>query len=275
MRFGVCTLPSAPAEELVRRWRALDQLGLETIWVPDQLLPREGLPWLEAWTLLGALARETTRARIGPLVSSLTLRNPAVVGRAAVTLDELSGGRAELGLGAGGHPLDHELAGVRRWPAAERDRRFRAFVDDVLAGFGDERLVPRRSLPLTIGGMAEPTLRLAAAHASRWCSYGGYGADAAEAAVAARGQNDLLDRLCADRGRDPRSLRRSILLGYLYVHETPWRSARDFDEVVERWAGAGMEELVFVYPPHAAMPEGAVEEGLFERLAGEIMAVPD
>ena len=275
MRFGVCTLPSAPVDELVRRWHALDALGLETIWLPDQLLPRAGLRWLEAWTLLGALARETTRARIGPLVSPLTLRNPAVVGRAAVTLDELSGGRAELGLGAGGHPLDHELAGVERWPAAERDRRFRAFVEAVLTGFADERLVPRRQLPLTIGGMAAPTLRLAAEHASRWCSFGGYGADPAEAAAAARGHNDLLDRFCGERGRDPRSLRRSILLGYLYVHETPWRSERDFHEVVERWAGAGMEELFFVYPPHAAMPEGAVEDGLFERLAAEVMTAPE
>ncbi len=58
------------------------------------------------------------------------------------------------------------------------------------------------------------------------------------------------------------------MLGYLYVRETPWRSEADFGEVVDRWRNAGMDELVFVYPPHAAMPEGAVEEGLFERVLG-------
>ena len=70
------------------------------------------------WTLLGVLARETSRVRVGPLVSPRTLRNPAVLARAAVTLDELSGGRAELGVGAGGARCDDELSrergGLRR-----------------------------------------------------------------------------------------------------------------------------------------------------------------
>ena len=87
----------------------------------------------------------------------------------------------------------------------------------------------------------------------------------------AHGHNELLDRFCRDNGRDPRTLRRAILLGYLYVQETPWRSEEDFHLVVERWRAAGMDEIVWVYPPHAAMPEGAVEEGLFERLAREVM----
>jgi hypothetical protein len=83
--------------------------------------------------------------------------------------------------------------------------------------------------------------------------------------------NGLLDRFCEERGRDPRSLRRSILLGYVYVRETPWRSEAAFHDVVERWAAAGMDEIVFVYPPTAAMPEGSVEDGLFEHVAREVM----
>jgi len=269
--FGVCTLPSAPWEELVRRWRMLDQLGVETIWVPDQVAPRPGLRWLEAWTCLGAMAEVTERARIGPLVSPIVLRNPAVLWKAAVTVDHASAGRLELGLGAGGHRLDHEKTAVERWPREERDRRLRAFVERLTELAIDPDLGPppvQERIPLTLGGMAEPTLRLAAEHAARWCSYGGYGADPAEAAPRARRHNELLDRLCEERGRDPRSLRRSIVLGYLYVRETPWRSEADFGEVVDRWRNAGMDELVFVYPPHAAMPEGAVEEGLFERVLG-------
>src|SRR5207253_1853477 len=165
VKFSVCTLPSAPVDELVRRWHALDDLqGIDAIWLPDQLAPRPGLRWLEAWTLLGALARETKRVRIGPLVSPLNLRNPAVLARAAVTLDELSGGRAELGVGAGGAPLDEELTGVRG------GRGLRAFVDRIEEVWRDERLEPRRAIPLTIGGMSDSTLHLVAERASRWCS---------------------------------------------------------------------------------------------------------
>jgi alkanesulfonate monooxygenase SsuD/methylene tetrahydromethanopterin reductase-like flavin-dependent oxidoreductase (luciferase family) len=274
MRFGITTLPTAPWEELLRRWRELDELAFETIWVPDQIAPRPGLRWLDAWTCLGALATVTARARLGPLVSPVALRNPAVLAKAAVTLDHASGGRAELGLGAGGHPLDHEKAGVEHWPRRERDRRFREFVERVEELLVDPDLAPRplqERVPLTIGGIAEPTLRLAAEHAARWSSYGGDGVEPEEAAAAARRHNAQLDRFCEERGRDPRTLVRSILLGYLWVRETPWRSEGAFRETVERWRDAGMDEIVFVHPPHAAMPEGAVEPGLFEHVAREVM----
>jgi alkanesulfonate monooxygenase SsuD/methylene tetrahydromethanopterin reductase-like flavin-dependent oxidoreductase (luciferase family) len=274
VRFGVTTLPTAPWEELLRRWRELDELGFETIWVPDQVLPRPGLRWLEAWTCLGAMATVTSRARLGPLVSPVALRNPAVLAKAAVTLDHATGGRAELGLGAGGHPLDHEKAGVERWPRRERDRRFREFVERVEELLGDPDLAPpplQERVPVTIGGFAEPTLRLAAERAARWSSYGGEGAEPEEAAAAAQRHNALLDRFCEELGRDPRTLVRSILLGYLWVRETPWRSEAAFRETVERWREAGMDEVVFVHPPHAAMPEGSVEPGLFEHVAREVM----
>ena len=265
MKFGVCSLPTRPVDELVASWRELDELGFETIWLPDQLAPRPGLRWLEAWTLLGALARETSLTNIGPLVSPLTLRNPAVLARAAVTLDELSGGRAELGVGAGGAALDDELAGTRGGRGLAR------YVEWIEAVWRDGRLVPNHGVPLTIGGMSETTLRLAAVSAARWSSYGGEGVEPAEAAAAARRHNVRLDELCREAGRNPTTLRRSILLGHLYVHETPWRSEQAFRETVERWADAGMDEIVFVHPPHAAMPEGSVEPGLFEQLAKEVL----
>src|SRR5207244_9962376 len=111
LRFSVCTLPTAPWDELVRRWRELDELRFETIWVPDQIVPRPGLPWLEAWTMLGALSQVTERARLGPLVSPIVLRNPGVLAKASVTLDHASRGRAELGIGASRPPPHHPNAG--------------------------------------------------------------------------------------------------------------------------------------------------------------------
>lgn len=254
----------------MRRWRALEALPLiGSVWLPDQLVPRPGLPWHEAWTMLGALAVVTERVRIGPLVSPIVLRNAGVLAKAAVTLDHASDGRAELGIGAGGNRLDHQLADVERWPALERDRRLRAFVERLDEQWANPDVVPRpvqERIPLTIGGISAPTLRLAAERADRWCSYGGYDASPLDAAGHARAHNELLDRLCEARGRDPRSLRRSVMLGYLYVQETPWRSEDDFHTVVERWERVGMDEIVWVYPPHAAMPEGAVTEGVFERV---------
>jgi hypothetical protein len=119
--------------------------------------------------------------------------------------------------------------------------------------------------------MSETTLRLAVEHAARWSSYGGIDADPAEAAALAQAQNLRLDELCHERGRDPRSLVRSVLLGYLWVREAPWRSEEAFLEVVERWRGAGMDEIVFVYPPWAAMPKGAVTDGVFEHAAETLM----
>ena len=219
--------------------------------------------------MLGAVADVTERVRIGPLVSPIVLRNASVLAKAAVTLDHASNGRAELGIGAGGHRLDHQLADVERWPALERDRRLREFVARVDELWANPDVVPepvQERIPVTIGGISAPTLRLAAERADRWCSYGGYDAAPHEAAGQARAHNELLDRLCEAAGRDPRSLRRAVMLGYLYVQETPWRSEDEFHTVVDRWERTGMDELVWVYPPHAAMPEGSVAEGLFERL---------
>ena len=115
MKLGVITLQNAPWPELVERWRALDELGVETIWVADhlgsdKLDPNE--PWFEAWSCLTALAYETRRARIGSLVSPMTFRNPAVLARTALTVAELSGGRLELGIGSGASEFDHRVSQV-------------------------------------------------------------------------------------------------------------------------------------------------------------------
>ncbi len=265
MRLGAITLPTAPWAELVERWRVLDELGFETIWAPDHLanpLDPEGR-WYEGWTTLTGLALATERARVGTLVSSITLRNPAVLAKAAASVDRLSGGRMELGVGAGGAPLDHELAGVENWPPPERARRLRAFAERLVSVLGDERV------PLTIGGMATGTLRLAAELADRWSSYGGRGLRPAEAAAQALELNRKLDGFCAEAGRDPASIVRSVLIGYPFIAETPWRSPEAFAELVERWEAAGMNEIVVYYPPETGMPEGTVEPGVFEQVMRE------
>jgi alkanesulfonate monooxygenase SsuD/methylene tetrahydromethanopterin reductase-like flavin-dependent oxidoreductase (luciferase family) len=268
MRLGALTLQNRPWPELVESWRALDTLGVESLWVADHLANpfRPERPWLDGWTVLPALAAVTERARVGALVSSMTLRNPVVLAKAAVTLDHVSRGRAELALGAGGSGRDLELAG-------EPSGSFSEFVRRAVDTLGDPALEPRpvqERIPLTIGGHADDVVELAARHADRWSSYGGSGLEPAEALNRGRERNERLNTLCDAQGRDPASLTRSILLGYPFVRETPWRSKDAFHDVVERWGGAGFDELIVYHPPETGMPEGSVTPGVFEQVAREV-----
>jgi alkanesulfonate monooxygenase SsuD/methylene tetrahydromethanopterin reductase-like flavin-dependent oxidoreductase (luciferase family) len=263
MKLGALTLQNRPWDELVEGWHRLEELSVDSIWVADHLANpmRTARPWLEAWTTVTGLAATTHRARVGVLVSSLTLRNPAVLAKAAVTLDHVSGGRAELALGAGGAPLDRQLAGVPRLS-------FTDFVEGTLTVLREESLQPRpvqRTIPLTIGGQSPTALELAARHADRWNTYGGRGLGPEEALRLARERNERLTSLCEAHDRDPSAVTRSILIGYPFVGETPWRSVDAFQELVERWSRAGFDELIVYYPPETGMPAGSVDRGVFER----------
>ena len=103
IRFGIFTAQNAPWEKMVERWRYIEELGFDSVWIGDHFVafdePRS--PWFEAWTLLAGLATQTTHIRFGPLVTPIPFRNPAFLARQAVTIDHLSHGRLELGLGTG------------------------------------------------------------------------------------------------------------------------------------------------------------------------------
>jgi alkanesulfonate monooxygenase SsuD/methylene tetrahydromethanopterin reductase-like flavin-dependent oxidoreductase (luciferase family) len=274
VRFGVAVLPNQPWPDLVETWRTLDALpGVESVWVADQLANpyRREQPWFEAWSCLASLARETERVRVGPLVSPLTLHNPARLAKAAVTIDHASNGRLELAVGAGGSAFDHALAQVERWPPAERARRFEAFVARLLELLGRDDLQPRpvqARIPLTVGGNGRSVLRIAAGLADRWNTYVGWQLSREEGRRLTRERNAELDRLCRETGRDPRTLLRSALIGHSFVAETPFASQHAFREFCLAYEDAGIDELIVYWPPEFAMPEDAFEPGLFERLFG-------
>jgi alkanesulfonate monooxygenase SsuD/methylene tetrahydromethanopterin reductase-like flavin-dependent oxidoreductase (luciferase family) len=265
VKLGVITLQDARWAELVERWHRLEELGVETIWVADHLGHKNlqpGEPWLEAWSCLTGLAYETSTPRFGPLVSPMTFRNPAVLARTALTVAELSGGRLELGIGSGASEFDHIAAQVPVWTAKERAAAFVTWVERLLEVLADERFAPKHDIPLTIAGSGPTILGLAARYADRWNTFGGFGISIEAAIHKARADNARLDELCARTGR---TVLRSALLGYhAFVPETPWRSHEAFAEVVERWRGAGFDELVFYYPPDTNMPAGSVTPGVFE-----------
>jgi alkanesulfonate monooxygenase SsuD/methylene tetrahydromethanopterin reductase-like flavin-dependent oxidoreductase (luciferase family) len=233
-------------------WRRLDDAGLDWISAWDHLYeapPADGTqPHYEAIATLGALCAETQRARIGCLVFYVGYRNPGLLAKAALTLDHISGGRFELGLGAGWHEqearafgydfpdlgtrfamLEEAMPLIRRLtdPAEERTtfegRFFRTERASCLPGpVGDRRL------PIWIGGVGpKRTPRLAARHADGW--------NAAYVGPEEYGRlNAAIDACCDAEGRDPASLQRSVNLLFL-LSTTEAGAAAAEQRLVEQW----------------------------------------
>ena len=195
----------------------------------------------------------------------MTLRNPAVLARTALTVAELSGGRLELGVGSGGAAFDHELAGVTE--LGRRQERASLFSGVGRAAGRAARRTSgssrRRDVPLTVAGRGETILGGRGAACDPLEHVRRHGADAGGGRPAGpRGQR-AASTSCARR-RGAASLR-SALIGYPFVGETPWRSDDAFADFAGRWGEAGFEELIVYYPPETGMPRGSVAPGVFER----------
>lgn len=270
MRLDVVLLPDAPAHELVDRALRAEEMGFTAVWVADHFVnpyaPESD--WLDGWTLLGALASATSRVKLGPLVSAPALRNPALLALQATTVDHLSGGRLELGLGAGGAPLDLAMTGTSAREPAERFARFAETVDivDALLTGGTvehhgryydlEARVQRPAQsprpPLVLGALAPRALRLAAARADCLSTYAASGrltggiAQGAEAVEMIGERMRLVDAECARIGRDPGTLRRSLLTFFGYAEPTPSRDA--FERWMQPYREVGIDEFVLYWP---------------------------
>lgn len=295
LRFGLVIPQLVPWPAMVERFRFTEDLGFDSAWVVDHFVNpvRHDGRWFEGWTMLAALATQTRRVRLGALVTSISYRNPAVLAKEALTVDHISGGRLELGLGAGGQPQDHTMTGSEPWPPAERVARFREFVTavDALLRNGDEATtyagqyyrvrdalmtpgpVQRPRPPLTIGAGGPRMLRIVAAYADTWntSATGGTGRRAGElseheAVEGVRRRNGLLDEACAAIGRDPRAIRRSLLAGGGSSPGDPWVSVEAFRDFTGRYRAAGIDEFLFYYPSRLEMAHGHVE-----RIAREVM----
>jgi probable F420-dependent oxidoreductase len=205
--------------------RAIDDLGFDAIWVGEHLLYRwpdrepRG-PW-EAWTQMAGLAAVTSRVTIGPLVACTGFHNPALLAKQAATIDEISGGRFVLGLGAGWNEVEFRAFG---FPFDERIARFEeAFTIirtllregeiDFVGRFHEARdceLLPRPrpgGPPLLIGSNGPRMLRITMPHADAWNTW--YAdTDNTPGGVAPLGE--VVDAACRDVGRDPAAVRRTV-----------------------------------------------------------------
>jgi alkanesulfonate monooxygenase SsuD/methylene tetrahydromethanopterin reductase-like flavin-dependent oxidoreductase (luciferase family) len=289
--FGVVVVQDVPWPEWRRRVLEVESYGYDTVWVWDHLVHRtlaDSDPLLDSFGVLSAAAALTTRVRLGTLVASPTLRHPYVLAKQAMTLDRVSGGRLDLGIGAAGVLRDYEALGIEPWPKAEQVARFRETVELVRAVTGGAAsysgayysgarlsLAPgttQRPLPLTLAAHGPRTLRIAAEHADRWNTIAPRDLPPAEAVAGARALNDRLSALCEEVGRDPRAVRRSVFLG-----SERWpvrRSAGEFAEAVARFREAGFDDFVLMYPDHpaeAAIGHGEAAPDIVARV-GEMLA---
>jgi alkanesulfonate monooxygenase SsuD/methylene tetrahydromethanopterin reductase-like flavin-dependent oxidoreductase (luciferase family) len=272
MRFGIMTAPmQVTYDDVVRVWREADEVAeIEHAWLFDHLMPIGGDPAgpaFEGWTLLSALAAQTRRLRLGVLVTSNRFRPPAVLAKIATTVDIVSGGRLDFGIGAGSrpsHPLarrEYDAHGLpyhdagdavaalaeactvirRLWTAGE-PFDFSGTHVRLTGAFGNPKPVQRPHPPILIGGRSSATLRVVAEHADLWNFPGGD--DMVE-------RSALLDRYCTEIGRDPASITRSIPVPVSYDSPAVTRSA------IAVAAEAGFRHIVLSLP--APYPAGVAK----------------
>jgi alkanesulfonate monooxygenase SsuD/methylene tetrahydromethanopterin reductase-like flavin-dependent oxidoreductase (luciferase family) len=271
IRFGIVVLQNMPYEELVKLWQKIDTSGFDSTWVADHFVNYANPtgPWFEAWTTLAALAGCTSRIRIGTLVTSISLRNPALLARQAMTVDHISNGRLELGIGAGAPGSadpSYRMIGMGNWPFQERVERLREqveIIDNLLRNTTasytgkyyeiDEAIIAPGPLqkprpPLIVGAHAKSSLKVAAEYADTWVSFGGeFGAPVEVVFEKTSKRTETLNKYCEKLGRNPATIRRSLLI-FGAEGNTAFASEDHFIEIVERYTAIGINELIFFYP---------------------------
>ena len=276
MRYGFKTAPmNTTWPAMLDVWRAADDIDVfESGWNFDHFEPifsdRSG-PCMEGWSMLAAMAAATSRVRIGCQVSGMPYRHPSVLANMAATIDIISDGRLIVGLGAGWNQEESDALGIRLPPLKERFDQFEEGVQVIIALLSEERAtfkgehftltdawcapkpVQRPHPPIAIGGNGERrTLRIVAEHAQHWNSTLG---DVAEW----QRKVEVLERHCADVGRDPSEIERSVNVRLLAGADP-----RSLQPAVQAWKDAGADVcIVYLGTPHDA----AVLEPLAAALA--------
>jgi F420-dependent oxidoreductase-like protein len=260
LRFGICTDQNQPWDVVLERWRLFEEMGFDSVWDCDHWVQpsKPSGPYFEAWTLLAALAACTERIRIGVLVSCNTFRHPAILAKEAATIDHVSHGRLELGLGAGWYVPEHEMLGIEFPPAAELVGRFREAVEIVDQLMRNEYTtyegkyyqlheaafrpgpVQTPRPPLTLGAKGPKMLEIVARYGDAWNSSG------TPEELAKR--NKILDEHCERIGRNPDEIVRGMYGWAAIMPDDPWQSVEAFQECIGRYREAGINEFIIDQP---------------------------
>ena len=289
-RFQVLILPNAPWPDYRDRFVHVEDLGFDVGATGDHFCNWADPPsfWLEAWTALTGVAAATSTLRLTTCVTQIPLRNPGVLAHQAISLDHVSEGRFELGLGTG---LDIdpscEMVGLPIWTDKERVDRFAEYIE-VVAQMLHEGVTsfdgqfystseavmnpgslqsPR--LPLMVAAMGPRMMGHAARHADIWNSLH-FDPDFEVQLTETAARVAKMDELCRDAGRDPETLRRSFTIfdaharasgGAIRYYDDPDL----FVDLVQRLTALGMSEISIYYPSQAEqIPK-------FEHIAGEVI----
>ena len=276
LRFGIKTAQQFTTyEDILRVWQEADSIPvIEHAWAFDHFIPLgpdPTGPQLEGWTLLAALAALTERLRVGLMVTGNIYRHPAVLAKMGATVDIISHGRLDFGIGAGWNELECRMYGIPLYPPGERIRRLgeaceviKRLWTETVANFDgkyyqlkDARCEPKPIQkpypPFVIGGSGEQlTLRVVAQYANIWNFVGG-------SVDTLRHKNEVLNGHCAAIGRDPKTIERSIqvVVNYNNMAET----LNEIKPYIEAGATHIILNLRAPYP-----------ENIVHRLAGEVVA---
>ncbi|MFJ9625929.1 LLM class flavin-dependent oxidoreductase [Streptomyces sp. NPDC101181] len=276
------------------RWQRAEELGFHTAYTYDHLswrTFRDG-PWFGALPTLTAAATATARLRLGTLVTSPNFRHPVTLAKELISLDDISGGRITLGIGAGGNGFDATALGQEAWTPRERADRLAEFVplldrlltEDAVTQRGahysadEARNIPgcvqRPRLPFAVAATGPRGLKLAARYGQAWVTTGDpklYEDGTPEQSRAAlRAQSEKLAAACAEAGRDATGLDRILLTGFTPDRNAPLECVDAFVDFAGRHAELGFTELVL----HAPIPDSVfdVDPEVFERIVTEAPA---
>lgn len=273
LRFGIKTAPRHETHEaLLQVWQAADALPIfEHAWLNDHLMslgdhPND--PLLESWTLLAALAAHTQRLRVGVMVTDNTYRHPALLAKMAATIDVISHGRLNFGIGTGWSEQEHRAYGITLPSPGERIRRLGEACDltrqlwtqtvvnfagryyQLQEAYCEPKPVQKPHPPFVIGAEGKQTLRVVACHADIWdCSVNTPEEYSHKSAV--------LDDACAAIGRDPATIEHSR---HISVDPSDLHAAY---EETRAFIAVGATYIIY----HVPVPD---PQGILQRLAEEV-----
>ncbi|ROQ67540.1 luciferase-like monooxygenase [Streptomyces sp. 840.1] len=275
------------------KWQRAEELGFHTAYTYDHLswrTFRDG-PWFGALPTLTAAATVTTRLRVGTLVTSPNFRHPVTLAKELISLDDISGGRVTLGIGAGGNGFDATALGQEAWTPRERADRFGEFVplldrlltEDAVTQEGslysavEARNIPgcvqRPRLPFAVAATGPRGLGLAARYGQAWVTTGDpklyEEGTPAQSDEALRGQVARIAAACGEAGRDAAELDKVLLTAFTPDRSGMLASVDAFVDFAGRHREIGFTEIVVHWP----IPDSdfAADQGVFERIATEAL----
>jgi len=275
-------------------WVGAEDLGFQTAYTYDHLswrTFRDG-PWFGAVPTLTAAAAATSRIRLGTLVTNPNFRHPVTLAKDLITLDDLSGGRITLGIGAGTSGFDASVLGQEPWTPRERADRFAEFValldrlltepdvttEGAFYAAHEARNIPgcvqQPRIPFAVAATGPRGLALAARYGDAWVTTGDdslfESGTPAQSDAALANQVERLGAACTEAGRDPASIRRVLLTGFTPERNAMLASFERFVDFAGRHLALGFDEIVIHWP----IPDSdfASDPAAFEQVATGALA---